>query len=1010
MRNKFSNLIGLLFWIVPFVALGQESVLVIPDLYATNGRLNQVIAADTAGVGATAWQVGTRVYALQKDGIFPMNEIFQIGNNRKLIIRAAYNSEISPVIDGTYDPMIWAYDAIPGTTTRPPGTLFVLGGTNNVLDLKHITISGFDEGNPGEVDGVQGQLINIVAAGGDGKGRIIIDSCILKSTNGNHIRTDGAPGTVRVTNTIFADMGNLVTSNLGAGKGIDVRANQVDTLDVRNCTFINFQDRLIRHYASTGPIKNLWFNNNTIINGLSFHGMMSLGDVDNTGAGVIQIKNNLLVDNFALGDDTCVVRQAEFNDSGENDPVNGKPRMTWITAKPNTFAHWDIANNYYAVSDSGRVMFNLPLPNGPYYRDEGDPLPWGINKRLQQVGGDSLTAFRRIGIAPVKIPDLMTRMIRWFYRPRSEGGNGKRQINYDPSYLMIEPGNWTYDYNRKSIFYYLDTLDCNYSASISLSGIGDPRWHQNSIFPYTLTVPGSVTKYPDDVTYKTGSIVKLTVTPPPGSIFTGWTGDASGSANPLIVTMNVSKNIGVSFSSGSTYTLTTSGLPTGKGDVMRNPDLQMYPSGATVTLTPICAEGVSFSHWGGDATGSANPLVITMNANKSITANFADACVPLPITPNPICTFTKEPNLTCYPYGTPVTLTVQPLDGTHLFTGWTIDPPIYLPDPLINPLILLIEPNMTVSANFVGGLSTKMNLIQPGSPVSGKAITKYPNLEWYNPSHDIVTLTAAVSTNPAIVPAGYEFKNWTGDTVGKTSTGNPTSISMATTRNISAVYGLKKYALTTVASPLAGGTIEKSGTSPYDTATVVTLTASANVGYHFVNWSGAVTGTTNPTTITMTAVKSVTANFVQDTMTITIPVYAGWNLISVPLLMKNPFPHIVFPSSYGDTFVYDDGAYRVADSIKVGRGYFVYFTAPGILTFRGVPVLGPIIVPLAAGWNLIGSREVPVNPSSLTTNLAGQIFGDLFFYTGGAYLVQSIINPGQGEWVYVLASCTLTFP
>ena len=47
----------------------------------------------------------------------------------------------------------------------------------------------------------------------------------------------------------------------------------------------------------------------------------------------------------------------------------------------------------------------------------------------------------------------------------------------------------------------------------------------------------------------------------------------------------------------------------------------------------------------------------------------------------------------------------------------------------------------------------------------------------------------------------------------------------------------------------------------YNVGTVVQLTANANFGYHFVNWSGDVSGTANPTTITMNGNKSVTANF-----------------------------------------------------------------------------------------------------------------------------------------------------
>ena len=51
----------------------------------------------------------------------------------------------------------------------------------------------------------------------------------------------------------------------------------------------------------------------------------------------------------------------------------------------------------------------------------------------------------------------------------------------------------------------------------------------------------------------------------------------------------------------------------------------------------------------------------------------------------------------------------------------------------------------------------------------------------------------------------------------------------------------------------------------YNTGTVVTVTAHGNYGYAFGSWGGALSGTVNPTTITMNGNKSVTANFVVST-------------------------------------------------------------------------------------------------------------------------------------------------
>lgn len=69
---------------------------------------------------------------------------------------------------------------------------------------------------------------------------------------------------------------------------------------------------------------------------------------------------------------------------------------------------------------------------------------------------------------------------------------------------------------------------------------------------YTLTVNanalmGSVTKNPNQAVYNSGTNVQLTATANPGFIFSSWSGDATGSINPLTVNMNSNKNITANF-------------------------------------------------------------------------------------------------------------------------------------------------------------------------------------------------------------------------------------------------------------------------------------------------------------------------------------------------------------------------------------------------------------------------------------------------------------------------------
>lgn len=141
---------------------------------------------------------------------------------------------------------------------------------------------------------------------------------------------------------------------------------------------------------------------------------------------------------------------------------------------------------------------------------------------------------------------------------------------------------------------------------------------------YTLTVNatnGTVVKNPDQARYNHGTTVQLTATPATGFVFTSWSGDATGSTNPLTVTMNGNKNITANFTAipANAFTLTVNAT---NGSVTKNPNQPTYTSGTTVQLTATPNVGYTFTSWSGDATGSANPLTVTMNSNKNITANF----------------------------------------------------------------------------------------------------------------------------------------------------------------------------------------------------------------------------------------------------------------------------------------------------------------------------------------------------------------------------------------------------
>ncbi len=94
------------------------------------------------------------------------------------------------------------------------------------------------------------------------------------------------------------------------------------------------------------------------------------------------------------------------------------------------------------------------------------------------------------------------------------------------------------------------------------------------------------------------------------------------------------------------------------GIIQRQPDLPSYPLGSTVVLTPVPANGYAFIGWSGQAGGIANPLSLTMDSHKTITATFKragdDFITALPIT-----------GASATVYGTNVSFTKEPGEPNH---------------------------------------------------------------------------------------------------------------------------------------------------------------------------------------------------------------------------------------------------------------------------------------------------------------------------------------------------------
>ena len=124
-------------------------------------------------------------------------------------------------------------------------------------------------------------------------------------------------------------------------------------------------------------------------------------------------------------------------------------------------------------------------------------------------------------------------------------------------------------------------------------------------------------------TYLQGASVYVTATNNNGFEFTGWTGDATGTENPLFVTITTNLNITANFASNSaniTWTVLTNVPAYGK--VTPNLNGKVLTANHNYTLTATALAGNVFSNWTGTITSTKNPLTIKAESNMVIQANF----------------------------------------------------------------------------------------------------------------------------------------------------------------------------------------------------------------------------------------------------------------------------------------------------------------------------------------------------------------------------------------------------
>jgi hypothetical protein len=147
-----------------------------------------------------------------------------------------------------------------------------------------------------------------------------------------------------------------------------------------------------------------------------------------------------------------------------------------------------------------------------------------------------------------------------------------------------------------------------------------PKTLSTSVLPAGA---GTINVSPGGTSFTTDQVVTLIPQPNQHWVFKNWEGDASGTSNPLSVTMSSNKSVVAVFMRRNyPLTLTMEGEGTVSEKIVFNPSGKDYPHSTIVELTPVAKQGWLFDSWSGDLTGNEAPKNITIDNPKSVKAKF----------------------------------------------------------------------------------------------------------------------------------------------------------------------------------------------------------------------------------------------------------------------------------------------------------------------------------------------------------------------------------------------------
>ena len=412
------------------------------------------------------------------------------------------------------------------------------------------------------------------------------------------------------------------------------------------------------------------------------------------------------------------------------------------------------------------------------------------------------------------------------------------------------------------------------TVNVPVSGIGSGQVHivvtkpQRQPYIQDISVGGGGTTYTINVsanpsnggtvtgggTYNQGQSCTVSASANSGFTFTNWTENGNVVSTQANYTFTVTGNRTlVAHFQGQTqnYTISVSANPTNGGTVTGGGSYQQGQS-CTVSATP--ATGYTFVRWtenGNQVSTNAN-YTFTVTGNRTLVAHFSQQQFTITATANPSNGGTVTGG-GAYHYGESCTLMATPATG-YTFVRWTKNG---------NQVSTNASYTFTVTetATYVAHFQIQSFYIAANAnPSNGGSVTGNGS---YNYGQSC-TLTATPAST-------YTFINWTKNGT-QVSTNATYTFTVTESATYIANFQTQSFTVTTSVNPVNSGTTTGSGTYSYGQN--CTVTATANTGYNFVNWTenGNVVSNNTHYSFSVTGNRTLVANFTLQTVQITTSV------------------------------------------------------------------------------------------------------------------------------------------